>query len=77
VKECNERVQAAVQEYTATPMPAPAAMFEHLYAVFPAALEAQRAELDESASGPGLTPAQAEESVPEPEHAEADEGGNV
>jgi pyruvate dehydrogenase E1 component alpha subunit len=46
VKECNDRVQAAVQEYLNTPPPAPHAMFEHLYERFPAALEAQRAELD-------------------------------
>jgi 2-oxoisovalerate dehydrogenase E1 component subunit alpha len=46
LKDCNERVQAAVQEYTATPLPEPAAMFEHLYATLPSALEAQRAELD-------------------------------
>jgi pyruvate dehydrogenase E1 component alpha subunit len=62
-KECNERVQAAVQEYTDTPMPQPAAMFEHLYATFPAALEAQRAEIDTGA--------------PEPEHATADENPDI
>jgi TPP-dependent pyruvate/acetoin dehydrogenase alpha subunit len=56
-KECNERVQAAVQEYTSTPMPEPRAMFEHLYESFPAALEAQRSELEvcttQAASAPG------------------------
>ncbi len=46
VKECNERVQTAVQEYMNTPPPAPSAMFEHLYERLPAALEAQRADLD-------------------------------
>jgi pyruvate dehydrogenase E1 component alpha subunit len=57
LKECNDRVQAAVQEYLDTPPPAPAAMFEHLYERLPAALEAQRADLDactaEAASAPG------------------------
>ena len=46
IKNCNERVQAAVREYTDTPWPAPGAMFEHLYATLPSALETQRAELD-------------------------------
>ncbi|HEV7394707.1 MAG TPA: pyruvate dehydrogenase (acetyl-transferring) E1 component subunit alpha [Burkholderiales bacterium] len=45
LKDCNERVQAAVAEYTATPLPHPAAMFEHLYATLPSALEPQRADL--------------------------------
>jgi pyruvate dehydrogenase E1 component alpha subunit len=53
VKECNEKVQAAVQQYMATPPLAPAAMFEHLYAHFPAALEAQRAQV-EAAGTPGI-----------------------
>ena len=59
LKECNERVQAAVQEYTDTRPPAPRAMFEHLYAAFPSALESQRAEVDagapetQSAAGSG------------------------
>lgn len=44
-KECNERVQAEVQRYLETPLPPPGAMFEHLYAEFPPALESQRAEL--------------------------------
>ena len=59
-KECSEKVQAAVQEYAATPLPAPGAMFEHLYENFPPALESQRAEVDaagapepESAAGSG------------------------
>jgi pyruvate dehydrogenase E1 component alpha subunit len=46
MKEANERVQAAVQQYASTPAPEPAAMFEHLYATLPAALIAQRAELE-------------------------------
>jgi 2-oxoisovalerate dehydrogenase E1 component alpha subunit len=44
VRDCNERVQAAVQEYLDTPLPKPADMFEHLYATLPAALEAQRVD---------------------------------
>ena len=46
VRECGERVQAAVQAYVDTPPPEPQAMFEHLYATFPPALEAQRADLE-------------------------------
>jgi pyruvate dehydrogenase E1 component alpha subunit len=51
-RECNERVQAAVQEYIDTPMPKPADMFEHLYATLPPALEAQRAEALQGAEEP-------------------------
>jgi pyruvate dehydrogenase E1 component alpha subunit len=50
LKECNERVQAAVQEYLDTPAPAPSAMFEHLYERLPPALEGQRADLDACAA---------------------------
>ncbi len=60
LKDCNTRVQSAVQEYVDTKAPAPAAMFEHLYASLPAAFEAQRAEVDvagasrpENAAGTG------------------------
>jgi pyruvate dehydrogenase E1 component alpha subunit len=60
IKECNDRVQAAVQEYLAAPAPSPRAMFEHLYETLPVALEAQQAEVDivpepepESAAGSG------------------------
>ena len=35
-----------MQEYIDTPPPAPGAMFEHLYAQFPVALESQRTDLD-------------------------------
>jgi pyruvate dehydrogenase E1 component alpha subunit len=49
-KECNEKVQAAVQEYIDTPAPSPAAMFDHMYAALPSSLESQRAELELSAS---------------------------
>ena len=52
VKESNERVQAAVQAYIDTPPLKPEAMFEHLYAVLPASLEAQRAELGVDAPEP-------------------------
>ncbi len=46
LRECNERVAAAVKAYTDMPLPQPAAMFEHLYGEFPAALESQRAALE-------------------------------
>ena len=40
-------VDAAVEAYLATPAPARSAMFEHLFATLPAALEPQRAGLDD------------------------------
>ena len=43
LKNCNERVQAAAQEYLDTPPPPLAQMFDHLYATLPAALQKQRA----------------------------------
>jgi pyruvate dehydrogenase E1 component alpha subunit len=43
-RECNERVQAAVQAYLDTPPPHAADMFEHLYATLPPALKPQRLE---------------------------------
>jgi pyruvate dehydrogenase E1 component alpha subunit len=49
-RDCNERVQAAVEEYTRTPPPSPEAMFEHLYATLPAAYEAQLAEMSAAAA---------------------------
>jgi 2-oxoisovalerate dehydrogenase E1 component alpha subunit len=52
VKECNEKVQAAVQEYADTPPMPPSAMFEHLYAQFPPSLEAQRAEVEAASAAP-------------------------
>lgn len=62
MKECNERVQAAAQDYASTPPPAPTAIFEHLYATLPAALETQRAELEcRTGANP---PPQAEASSP-------------
>ena len=42
IKDCAQQVAQAVEAY-ATPMPAPAAMFEHLYATLPAALAGQLA----------------------------------
>lgn len=42
LKDCNEQVQAAAQAYLDTPPIGPEAMFDHLYATLPAALEKQR-----------------------------------
>ena len=42
LKECGDEVNAAVETYLATPPPAAAAMFDHLYATLPAALHEQR-----------------------------------
>ena len=61
-RESNEKVQAAVQAYIDTPAPHPTAMFEHLYANLPSALESQRAELEDA-------------SAPQPDNA-AGSGGN-
>lgn len=44
LKECNDTVQAAVQALMDTPPPAPAQMFDHHYAAWPAALARQRAQ---------------------------------
>jgi pyruvate dehydrogenase E1 component alpha subunit len=44
LRECNEQVQAAVQDYLNTPPPALGQMFDHLYATLPRALEKQRNE---------------------------------
>lgn len=48
IADCGNRVDAAVEEYLATPPMPPTAMFDHLYAELPAALAAQRAELAEA-----------------------------
>jgi 2-oxoisovalerate dehydrogenase E1 component alpha subunit len=40
--ECVEQVEAAVERYLATPPAGPEAMFDHLHATLPAALEPQR-----------------------------------
>ena len=45
LKQCNEQVQAAAQAYLDTPPMGPEAIFEHLYATLPAAIEKQRAAL--------------------------------
>ena len=42
LEELNGRVEAAVEEYLATPQQPPTAMFDHLYAELPPALQAQR-----------------------------------
>jgi pyruvate dehydrogenase E1 component alpha subunit len=45
LRECNEQVQAAAQAYLDTPPPGAGSLFDHLYAVLPAALEKQRAAM--------------------------------
>lgn len=42
IRDCAEKVQAAVEAYLATPAPEPSHMFDHLYAALPSALKAQR-----------------------------------
>ena len=42
LRECTEHVNQAIDAYRAAPPPAPEAMFDHLYAALPAALEPQR-----------------------------------
>ena len=56
-------MQAAVQEYMATPPPVPAAMFEHLYETLPPALAAQRADLDAFTAAPESAPGSGAEQV--------------
>ena len=48
--ECSDEIDAAVAEYEAIPPLSPAAMFDHLYAALPEALEAQRDALTEVGS---------------------------
>jgi len=48
--ECSDEIDAAVAEYEAIPPLSPAAMFDHLYAALPEALEAQREALTEVGS---------------------------
>jgi pyruvate dehydrogenase E1 component alpha subunit len=43
--ECARRIEGAVEAYLESEPPPPAAMFDSLFAAFPAALEAQRAEV--------------------------------
>ncbi len=45
IEDCAARVEAAAEEYLATPPLPPTAMFDHLYAELPAALKAQRDEV--------------------------------
>jgi len=47
IAESTAQVEAAVEDYLATPPMPPEAMFEHLYAELPKSLEAQRAEVSE------------------------------
>ncbi|MCC4116157.1 pyruvate dehydrogenase (acetyl-transferring) E1 component subunit alpha [Aromatoleum toluclasticum] len=42
LKECTDRINAAVEAYLAIPPPTTTAMFDHLYATLPAALQEQR-----------------------------------
>ncbi|MBD5804619.1 Pyruvate dehydrogenase E1 component subunit alpha [Azoarcus sp. Aa7] len=42
LKECTEQINAAVEAYLAIPPPTTTAMFDHLYATLPAALQEQR-----------------------------------
>jgi pyruvate dehydrogenase E1 component alpha subunit len=46
--DCQERVEAAVARYLATPPRAPQTMFDHLYAELPTVYERQRAEIEGS-----------------------------
>ncbi|GAB4355807.1 MAG: pyruvate dehydrogenase (acetyl-transferring) E1 component subunit alpha [Kiloniellaceae bacterium] len=48
IADCAARVDAAVEAYLATPPLPASAMFDHLYATLPAALAAQRAEVEEA-----------------------------
>jgi pyruvate dehydrogenase E1 component alpha subunit len=48
VAECQERVEAAVERYLATPARAPQTMFDHLYAELPEVYAGQRAELGQA-----------------------------
>jgi pyruvate dehydrogenase E1 component alpha subunit len=53
LKECAQRVAAAVEEAQAMAPPRPEAMFDHLYATLPASLEWQRAEALQPGTGNG------------------------
>jgi pyruvate dehydrogenase E1 component alpha subunit len=48
IADCGTRVDAAVEEYLATPPMPATAMFDHLYAQLPAALAAQREAVAEA-----------------------------
>jgi len=45
IADCTAQVEAAIEEYLATPPLPPTAMLDHIYAELPAALAGQRAEL--------------------------------
>jgi 2-oxoisovalerate dehydrogenase E1 component alpha subunit len=47
VAECQERVEAAVERYLATPARPPQTMFDHLYAELPEVYAGQRRELEQ------------------------------
>ncbi len=51
--ECAATIDAAVTEYEAMPPREPTMMFDHLYAVLPAAYESQRAEVAAAAAAEG------------------------
>jgi pyruvate dehydrogenase E1 component alpha subunit len=48
VSDCQRQVDAAAERYLAQKPPAPAAMFDHLYAELPSALRRQLSQLEES-----------------------------
>jgi pyruvate dehydrogenase E1 component alpha subunit len=50
VRDCQERIDAAIERYLATPARTPATMFDHLYAELPEVYAAQRRELEEGGS---------------------------
>lgn len=52
IAECGAAVEAAVEEYLATPAEPPVSMFDYLYAQLPDALRAQRDSLLEASSEP-------------------------
>jgi 2-oxoisovalerate dehydrogenase E1 component alpha subunit len=45
--ECEERVEAAIKRYLATPPRPPETMFDHLYARLPSAYAGQRKEIED------------------------------
>jgi len=51
IDEVNREIEAAVEEYLATPPPRAESMFDHLYAELPPALKAQREAVAASAGG--------------------------
>ena len=53
IAECAARMDDEVKRLEALPPRAPSTMFDHLYAKFPAAYRAQRAELEQSGPSHG------------------------